>query len=87
MKSSREKRPVKFQVRSHPPIVVSQQEAPHQSETESLAARVLSRRKGKSQMMLCLENMGILGKSGFSLRHKVEDDIGNVAWRIIAVDD
>jgi hypothetical protein len=92
MKSSRDKRPIKFQVRSRPPIFVSQQEAPYQSENESLAARVLNRRKGKgkrknSQMMLCLGNMGMRGKSHFSLRQKVEDDISSVAWRIIVVND
>jgi hypothetical protein len=27
------------------------------------------------------------GKSDFSLRHKVEDNIGSVAWRIIGVND
>jgi hypothetical protein len=26
------------------------------------------------------------GKSDFSLKHKIEDDIGSVAWRIIDVD-
>jgi hypothetical protein len=27
------------------------------------------------------------GKSDFSLQHKVEDNIGSVAWRIIGVND
>jgi hypothetical protein len=27
------------------------------------------------------------GKSDFSLRHKVEDDIGRVAWKTIGVND
>jgi hypothetical protein len=58
MKSSCTKRPAKFQVRSRPPFFVSQQEAPYQSENESLAARVLSGRKRKSQMVLYLGNMG-----------------------------
>jgi hypothetical protein len=87
MKSSCDKRQGKFQVRSRPPIFASQQETPYQSENESLAARALNRRKGKSQMVLCLGNMGMGGKSDFSLRQKVEDDIGSVAWRIAVVND
>jgi hypothetical protein len=63
MKFSHEKCSVKFQVRFRAPIFVSQQEVPHQSENESLTACVLSRRKGRSQMVLCLGNMGMRGKS------------------------
>jgi hypothetical protein len=61
MKSSPEKCPVKFQVKSCSPIFVSQQEAPHQSENASCEARVLSRRK-KRQMVLRLGNMGNAGQ-------------------------
>jgi hypothetical protein len=87
MKSNREKRPVKFQVRSRPPIFVSQQEAPHQSENEGFAARVLSRRKGQKSDGAMSGDMGMRGKSDFSLRHKAEDDINNVLWRIVGVND
>jgi hypothetical protein len=38
-------------------------------------------------MVLGLGNMKIRGKSDFSLRHKVEDDIGSVAPGIIGVND
>jgi hypothetical protein len=62
MKFSREKRSVKFQVRSRPPNFVSQQKVSHQSKNESLAARVSSHRKGKSQMVLYLGNMGDAGQ-------------------------
>jgi hypothetical protein len=58
MQSSGEKPPVKFQMRSRLSIFVPQQEAPHRSANESLAARVLSHRKGKGQMVLCLGKKG-----------------------------
>jgi hypothetical protein len=57
MQSNREKRPIKFQVRSRPPIVV-----PQQSGNDSLAARVVSNPKGKSQMVLCLGNVRDAGQ-------------------------
>jgi hypothetical protein len=41
----------------------------------------------KSQILLCLGNLGMRGKSDFSLRHKVEDDFGSVAPRNIGVND
>jgi hypothetical protein len=47
MKFNREKRPIKSQMKSRPPIFVSRQEGPHQSKNESLAARALSHRKSK----------------------------------------
>jgi hypothetical protein len=38
-------------------------------------------------MVLYLGNMGILGKSDFFLRHKLEDDFGSVTPGIIGVND
>jgi hypothetical protein len=38
-------------------------------------------------MVLCLGNLGMLDKSDFSLRHKVEDGFGSVAPGIIGVND
>jgi hypothetical protein len=87
MKSSREKRPVKFQVRSRPPIFIPQQESLQQPENESLAARISSKRKGKVKWFYVWEIWGMRGKSDFSLRHKVEDDFGSVAPGIIEVND
>jgi hypothetical protein len=87
MKSSRERRPVKFQVRSRPPIFVSRQEAPYQSKNENPAARTLSRRKGKVRWRYVWGIWGIPGRPDFSLQHKVEDNIGSVAWGIIGVND
>jgi hypothetical protein len=70
-----------------PQIFVSQQEAPHQSENESLAVRVFSCRKEKVKWCYVWGIWRIRGKSDSSLRHKVEGNINSVAWRIIGVND
>jgi hypothetical protein len=50
-----------------------------------LAARVSSRRKEKVRWYYVWGIWAMRGKSDFSLRHEVEDDIGSVPWRIIRV--
>jgi hypothetical protein len=87
VQSSDDKCLLKFQVKSRPLNFVLQQEGPRQSENDNLAARVVSIRKGKSQMVLCLGNMGMRGKIDFTLRYKVEEDSGGVAPGIIGVND
>jgi hypothetical protein len=87
VQSSCENRPVKFQVRSRPPIFVPQQEAPQQSENESLQLAFEVAEKEKIRWCYIWGIWQMLGKSGFSLRHKVEDGFGSVAPRIISVND
>jgi hypothetical protein len=54
---------------------------------EPRSSRFLVAEKEKIRWCYVWGMRGMRGKSGFSLRHKVEDDIGSVAWRIIGVND
>jgi hypothetical protein len=87
MQSSHEKQPIKFPVRSHPPIFVPQQEIPQPADNESLVVRVLRNRKGKVRWGYVWEIWRMQGKSEFSWRHRIEDDFGSVAPGIVGVNN
>jgi hypothetical protein len=87
MQSSREKCPVDFRVRSHPPIFVPQQETLKLYEKDGLAESILRNGKWKVRWCYVWGIWRMRGKSDLTLRQRVENDFGSVAPGIVGVND